>query len=160
MEGRKNISLALEGFLASAPRAPQPAPAEEVESRLDISVVFTSIEATLGALEEAAALANRLGCRITLLVPQTVPYPLPLESPPVLLDWNEKRFRVIASESRVETRVHLYLCRDRVQTLQSVLRPHSLVLVGGRRRWWPTPEMRLARKLCRAGHEVVFTETE
>ena len=54
----------------------------------------------------------------------------------------------------------IYLCRDRVETLTAVLSPHSLVVIGGRKRWWPTAEKRLARKLRRAGHEVIFTETE
>jgi hypothetical protein len=50
------------------------------------------------------------------------------------------------------------LCRDRVETLRKVLKPHSLVVIGGRRSWWPTPENRLARQLRRSGHEVVFAE--
>ena len=101
-----------------------------------------------------------MGARITIVVPQVVPYPLPLTSPPVLLDFNERRFHVIASESPVETRVRLYLCRDRGRRSGNVLAPRSLVVVGGRKRWWPTREKRLARWLRRAGHEVIFTETE
>ena len=42
------------------------------------------------------------------------------------------------ADSPVETIVRLYLCRDRFETLQAVLRPRSLVVIGGRRRWWPT----------------------
>jgi len=45
--------------------------------------------------------------RITLLVPQIVPYPLPLTSPPILLDFNERRFRLIAEQAPVETTVRL-----------------------------------------------------
>jgi hypothetical protein len=85
---------------------------------------------------------------------------MPLQSPPVLLDWNERRFKVIAEQSLVETTVHLYLCRDREATLLKTLRPHSLVVLGGPKRWWPNAEKRLARKLRHAGHEVIFTETE
>jgi hypothetical protein len=128
--------------------------------RLNVDVIFTSIDATLAALKKAAALASRLGARITLLVPQVVPYPLPLESPPVLLEWNERRFRVIAEECPVETTVHIYLCRDRFETFAAVLKPESLVVVGGRKLWWPTSESRLARALRRAGHEVLFAEAE
>jgi hypothetical protein len=36
----------------------------------------------------------------------------------------------------------------------------SIVVLGGRKRWWPTREKKLARQLRRAGHEVVFKETE
>jgi hypothetical protein len=154
------MSLALQRTLGLAPSRPEaPAPPDR-EARLNIDVVFTSVEATLVALKKAAELANRLGARITLVVPQVVPYPLPLESPPVLLDWNERRFRVIAEQSPVETTVHLYLCRDRVQMLRDALRPHSLVVLGGRKRWWPTAEDRLARELRRQGHEVILAETK
>ena len=125
-----------------------------------MDVVFTSVPATLAALKKAAELANRLGAHITLLVPQVVPYPLPLESPPVLLDWNERRFQVIAEQSPVETTVHLYLCRDREATLLKTLCAHSLVVLGGPNRWWPTSEKRLARKLREAGHQVIYAETE
>lgn len=152
------MSLAFERILGSS--APSRLTTDEVHSRLNVAVIFTSVEATLRALRKAAALANRLGGCIKLLVPQVVPYPLPLTSPPVLLDWSEKHFRVIANESSVETRVQLYLCRDRFETLASVLKPRSLVVVGGYKRWWPTADERLARKLRRAGHEVIFTETE
>lgn len=154
------MSLAFERILAPSPGYPAQPAIEETEARLNVAVVFTSVDATLAALRKAGTLANRLGGRITLVVPQVVPFPLPLTSPPVLLDWNEKRFRVIASESPVETTVMIYLCRDRVETLTTVLTPRSLVVVGGRKRWWATAEQRLARRLRRAGHEVIFTETE
>jgi hypothetical protein len=151
------MSLVLEKTLPPTALHPQ-TEAVEAENRLHIDVVFTSVEATLAALQKAAGLANRLGTRIRLLVGQVVPYPLPLESPPVLLDWNERRFRVIAEKSPVETKVELYLCRDRRQTLLAVLEPHSIVVLGGRKTWWPTSEARLARSLKRAGHEVVFAD--
>jgi hypothetical protein len=154
------MSPALEKLLLPSPGDPVPPAIEQTESRLNVAVVFTSVEATLAALRKAGDLANRLGGRITIVVPQVVPFPLPTTSPPVLLDWNEQRFRVIASESPVETTVLIYLCRDRLETLIAVLSPRSLVVVGGPRRWWPTAEERLARSLRRAGHEVIFTETE
>ena len=115
---------------------------------------------TLAALKEAGQLANSLSARITLVVPQVVPFPLPLETPPVLVEFNENRFRVMASESPVQTSVQIFLCRDRVETLAAVLKPGSIVVVGGRKRWWPTKDETLTRQLRRAGHEVVFKETE
>jgi hypothetical protein len=151
---------ALEKVLAPSPEFPAPPAKQETESRLTVSVIFTSVQSTLAALKAAGALASRLSGRITLIVPQVVPFPLPLTTPPVLLDCSERRFRVLASESPVETAVQIYLCRDPLETTIAVLNPHSLVVVGGRKRWWPTAEKRLARKLRRAGHEVIFTETE
>jgi hypothetical protein len=154
------MELALERLLAAGVAAPRAGVGKDAEARLNISVVFTSVEATLEALNRAGELASRLSGHITLLVPQIVPYPLPLSSPPVLLDWNERRFSLIASKSPVATRVMLYLCRDRLEILMEALAPRSLVVLGGRRRWWPTAERRLSWKLRRAGHEVVFAEME
>jgi hypothetical protein len=154
------MSLAIEKLLAPVTSQPARPIGKEADQKLNIAVVFTSMEPTLAALKEAGKLANSLGARIKLVVPQTVPYPLPLETPPVLVEFNEHRFRVIASESSVETTVHIYLCRDPFETLVNVLNPGSLVVLGGQKRWWPTREKRLASKLRRAGHEVVLKETE
>ena len=154
------MSLAIEKILVPKTGYPIRPLGDEADQQLNIAVVFTSVESTLAALKEAGNLANSLGARIRLVVPQVVPYPLPLESPPVLVEFNENRFRVIASESPVETSVQIYLCRDRIDTLTSVLKPGSIVVVGGRRRWWPTKDEVLARQLRRAGHEVIFKETK
>ena len=130
-------------------------PPLEADHNLDISVVFTSLDATLPALHKAAGLAASLQARITLIVPQIVPYPLPLQSPTVLPEFNEASWRGIACRVPVETTVRIYLCRDRWEMLGMVLKPRSLLVVGYRKRWWPTAENRLARKLRQAGHEVI-----
>src|SRR5262249_42504480 len=144
----------------SSPAAARPKPSVDADhqSRLNITVVFTSVDATVAALKKAGRLAESLGARITLLVPQVVPYPCPLADPPVSLDFQERRFCEIAAESPVEIHVQLYLCRDSRDVLKRTLKPKSLIVLGGRRRWWPTREWRLARKLRGEGHEVVFTE--
>ena len=134
--------------------------AETAKDRLNIIVVFTSMGTTTAALKKAGSLAESLGAQISLIVPQVVPFPLPLTSPPVLLDFQEKRFQEIASQCPVDVNVQLYLCRDAMETLKTVLKPHSLIVLGGRKRWWPTGEARLARKLQKAGHEVVVTEAD
>ena|SRR5579871_334100 len=130
------------------------------DSSLNVSVIFTGVAETLAALRRAAALAAELNARVTLFVLQVVPYPLPVTSPPVLLEFNERRFRLIAETARVETVVLIYLCREPQTAIEAVLPPRSLIVIGGRKHWWPTREAALARRLRRAGHEVVFTETE
>jgi hypothetical protein len=155
------MSIAIEKTLLTATGHPTEQAIEESDHRLNIFVPFTSTGSTLVALREAGKLADSLGARITVFVPQVVPYPLPLENPPVLVEFNEKRFRLIASQSSVETTVHILLCRDKVRTLASVLKRGSIVVLGGRKRcWWPTREEVLARGLRRAGHEVIFKEME
>jgi hypothetical protein len=154
------MSFAIEKILTPSTGHPERPSTTEADQKLSIAVIFTSVESTLEALEEAGTLACSLGARITLLVPQVVPYPLPLESPPVLLEFNEKRFKLIASQSPVETTVRIYLCRDSVEILTHVLGPGSIVVIGGKKRWWPTREKKLARQLHRDGHQVFFKETE
>jgi hypothetical protein len=156
----KNSTLVFEKRLAPVTRHPTPPRGEETQSTLEVAVVFTSPAATLAAVRKAGVLARPLNARISLLFPQVVPYPAPLETPPVLLDFSEQWIREIAEQSPVQTAVHIYLCRDAAGTLQSVLAPRSLVVIGGRKRWWPTREQKLARKLLQSGHEVIFIETE
>jgi hypothetical protein len=130
------------------------------DAKLNVTVLFTSVDGTLSALRTAGALASKLGGRITIVVPEVVPYHLPINKPPVLHDWNEKRFRVLAAESSVETSVRFYLCRDEDEMLARRLKPHSLVVLGGNKHWWPTRESRLAKRLRSLGHDVILAETE
>ena len=156
MGKEKDMALAVDRRLTTEIGLPE-RPATE-GSLLDITVIFTTVDATIAALKRASILAESLGARITLVSPQIVPYPLPLASPPVLLDFQERRFREIAAESAVDIRVQLYLCRDGVETLKKVLKPNSIVVIGGRKRWWPTREQKLARTLLKARHHVMLLE--
>lgn len=160
MGRQKEVSFVFERIVVPAGARPERPERPQPDARLDVAVVFTSADATIAALKRAGTLASSLNARVLLVVPQIVPFPLPLDSPPVLIDFSEKRFREIAEASPVETAVHIYLCRDRLETLRAALKPHSLVIVGGRKRWWPTAEELLARKLRRAGHEVILAETK
>lgn len=159
MESDGEFSLALDRLLWQGRVEPSAPPASE-ESRLELNVVFTHTPDTLWALKRAAEMARELNGRIRLLVPQVVPYPLPLTSPPVLVEFNERRFREIASEQPIETRVEIYLCRNPEVILAHKLKPGSLVIIGARKSWWPTGEKALAKHLRRAGHHVIFVYAE
>ena len=158
MAAQKEMVPVVEKRLASHSEVPPEQPKQE--NGLEIQVLYTTLRDTLSALRRAAELSLRLGASITLVVPQVVPYPYPLTSPPVLLEFNERRFRTIAKTALIETCVRIYLCRDRDELLERVLRPRSVVVLGSRKRWWPTRERLLARRLRRSGHEVIVTETE
>ncbi len=138
-----------------SPAAPQAA--DERERELRVTVVFTGIEQTLGALRTAGAMAADLGARIVVLVPQVVPYPAPLDSPPVSRAFLVRQLLTVAKESRVQTSIWVCVCRDRRTALSAALPPRSLVVIGGRKRWWPTREQRLASELLRQGHQVILT---
>lgn len=145
----------------SAPKTPEKV---HPECPLDVVVMFTDVPGTLKALKTAAELAHNLNGRIRLLAPQVVPYPLPLESPQVSREFNQRRFQTLASHGSsavlIDTRVELYLCRDRDDALCQALEPEALVVIGVRRSWWPTAEKALVRNLQRKGHQVILVNTE
>jgi hypothetical protein len=55
VEGLNNMSLAMEKILKPATGQPSRPPVEKADQRLNIAVVFTSVESTLAALKEAGA---------------------------------------------------------------------------------------------------------
>lgn len=146
------------------PRAGRPcsqavvAPHNPPGCSLEVVVIHTTQRGTLAALKAAAGLAKELSARIRLLVPQVVPYALPLTLPPVSADFIRRQFQTLALGARIETRIEVLLCRDKWQVLESVLSPRALVVLGGRRSWWPTRESRLANRLRHLGHHVVFVD--
>jgi len=138
-------------------RNERPPTAEDRDRGLRVNVVFTSVEETLAAVRAAASLAANLRAIIVVVVPQVVPYPAALDMPPVSSAYLFRRLRAVAAESRIETHIRIYICRDRRAALAAALRPSSLVVLAGRRRWWPTREQRLASELTRLGHHVLLT---
>jgi hypothetical protein len=124
--------------------------------RLEIGVIVTNRDATLAALKTAAQLAVDLDAQIRLLAIQVVPYPAPLDSPPVRIAFTARCMRSLAEAVTSRISIEVYLCRDARQTLRDCLNPQSLLVIGGRRRWWPTREQRLARWLEKLGQQVVL----
>ena len=160
MGGGDKMSLVYESALSTGTGYPDRPQEDGKQRQLEISVVFTDVGPTVQALKEAGLLAAQLDARITLVVPQVVPWPLQLSAPPVLLEFNEARFRVIAGRTGVPTDVRIYLCRERIPTLERAIRYGSIVVIGVRKRFWPTAEKRLAWALRRRGHQVIITEME
>jgi hypothetical protein len=126
-------------------------------SGLPLHVIFTHPEGTRRALQAACLLGQGLQARPALIAAEVVPYPLPLESPAVPIRVTEQRLSAIAV-GHEETSVRVYLCRDRNEAIRRALPPKSIVLIGGRRRWWPAGEQVLARVLRRDGHKVIFVK--
>jgi hypothetical protein len=123
------------------------------QATLEIVVLHTTITETLQALKAAAHLAHGLSARIRLLVLEVVPYPLSLDHPTVPLPFTHRRFRTLADKAAIDTRVDIHLVRDRDATIHSLLEPHSVIVTGAKRSFWPTS---LAKRLERAGHQVMY----
>lgn len=141
-------------------RAAETGPFRHAPHSFEIVVLFTTVKETLGALQTAGRLAQGVATGIRLLVPQVVPYPLPLDEPPVSSGHLIREFQLVLEDSQMETRIDVRRCRDQWQTIREALRPRSVLVIGGHRGWWPSRKFRLAARLRSAGHQVVFSDPE
>jgi hypothetical protein len=125
----------------------------------EMNVIFTTMRGTVAAIRAAAALARVSGASVRLIDPRPVHIPLraagyALAAGEVPIEEHERE-RVIAAAG-VPVDVQVYVCGHPANVARAALRPHSLVILGGRRSWWPTPLERLQRTLESQGHVVMF----
>jgi hypothetical protein len=125
---------------------------------LEIFVIFTDHSGTLAALRLADHLGQELDARLRLLMLHEVPYALPLTRPAVNVRFLEDQLFALVPETPVDIAAHIYLCRDKCRTVRLILKPRSIVILGGRKRWWSV-EQKLARVLKEDGHHVIFAES-
>jgi hypothetical protein len=127
-----------------------------------VHVVFTTIDETLAAMRIASELANALSVPVTVVHIRTVPYVLPVDAPnglsPVETDGFVNRIREAGREAGVDVRLRVYLCRNPHRIASLAFKRHSLIVMAGRRSWWPTRKERWRRALEAAGHFVVFVD--
>ncbi len=138
--------------------SPQPvvSPADENSNGFSLIVVFTTPAATLTALRHAAAWVGELGGRFRIIMPQVVPYPLPIDCPCVAPEFRTQPVLAWCEQAAIEARIEIHLCRNACDCLRQGLAPSSLVLLGVRKGYWPfTNETRLVRALRQAGHQVL-----
>ncbi len=121
-------------------------------------VLFTTHAGTVAALKSASRLGAHLGARPKILMLYPVPYTLPLQKQAVPEGFLENEVRALKRDFPEELSVRICLCRHPRQGLREVLEPHSLIVMGGRKRWWPTEEQWLAWRLRKDGHEVIFAD--
>src|SRR5262245_1013653 len=123
-----------------------------------LTVVFTTIDETLEALRVASTLARAMTVPVALIHFRTDPH----TSSPGDAEASSRRetdecVRRARAEG-IDLRVRLYLYRDLDRVIPMAFKPHSLIVIGGRRRWWPTASERLCRRLEAAGHIVLFVD--
>src|SRR5262245_26875355 len=124
----------------------------------NVYVVYTSIDETFAALRTAGGFATALRVPLILVHYRTVPYPLPVDGPTGLSPIQSEEFLERLRAERLDVQSRVYLCRDDRQAIARGLTSPSLVVVGGRRRWWPTRAEGWRHTLEAAGHYVVFVE--
>jgi hypothetical protein len=129
---------------------------------LEVNVIFTDSKETAAALKVANGLAQDLGACVHLWAALPVPIRLGLDQCPVSIPFMENRLRELIANPALngtEHIVHLFVCRDSTEAVLGALKPKSLVVVGGRRHWWPNRVSRLEAALRSKGHRVVFVNT-
>jgi hypothetical protein len=128
----------------------------------DLEIVIPLITARLAraALKYAWWFSSNLHARIRLIDVHVVPYGVPLDRPTVDSRYLARRLRQIVEESRVSVSAEIVYARDWEQGLRRSLSPGSLVVFAVRRSWWRMREKRLAARLRKAGHQVVWVESE
>jgi hypothetical protein len=129
---------------------------EAAQASLTVTVLFTDVPHTLDALSHAAVLSGNLNAKLRILVPVIVPYPLDLEEAPIDQRHLERRLTTVANGVGIPTRLNVVHCRDREQAVEKCLEPHSIVVIGWRRRFLFDRTARLARRLRKLGHHVVI----
>jgi hypothetical protein len=126
------------------------------ESRPGVTILFTSMSGTRAALERARAWAKDLDIRIRLLVLEVVPFPLPLDEPPIPGQALVQALWPSLSAATVPIRVQVFLCRDFERALVRVFDKRSTVFLGTVSRWPFGREGRIARLLKKQGHQVLW----
>jgi hypothetical protein len=167
MEGQQDFDSSF--FGARPPRrdspigkaqAAEPVLPGKEQGRLGVNVLFTTHAGTLAALRSVSRLGASLNVLPNVLMPYVVPYSLPFDWRAVPEGFLEEKIRALSRESPTALRVRIYLCRNTRETLRRILQPRSLVVVGGRRRWWPSHEQRLVRALKKSGIDVIFVNQD
>jgi hypothetical protein len=125
---------------------------------LDVVIPYKSPELTALALEYAMRLGHGLDMRLRLIDVHVVPYELPLDKPAVRRDHLENELRKVANRSAVPILPELIFARDWEAGFRRTLRPHSVVLIPIQKTWWKSHDKRMAERLRKHGHQVIWVE--
>ena len=126
---------------------------------LQIVIPHKTAQLTRTALKYAAGLAHDLNVQLRLIDVHVVPYGVPLDEPTVSPDYLARRIRNLAKEINLPISAEIVYARDWEQGLRRALSPGSLVLMPIIRSWWRTGDKRLAARLRKSGHQVIWVES-
>lgn len=148
----------LASVIQKQPAVPLPDQARQ-DLRTDaIYVVYTSPESTFAALRVASGFATALNIPLILVHYRTVPYPLSVDQPTGISPIQSEAFQERLRAEGLDVRCRVHLCRDERRAIVHAVGRPSLIVLGGRRRWWPTRADGWRHHLEAAGHFVVFVE--
>ena len=108
-------------------------------------VPYTTSVLTRAALSAVVALTRNLGAHVSLVAVQVVPFPLPLDRPAISPSFFEQELKAVVRDIEVPVDTQVVIARDRELAFDRAIAPGSLVVLATRKRWWPTPQVKLAR---------------
>lgn len=120
-----------------------------------IVVPYTTTQLTRAALRHSAVCSD-LNVHVCLVDVQVVPFPCPLDQPPVNKEYSQNRLQALLAECTVPGHATVLYTRDWLEAFHRMLTPESLVIIPTKKRWWRTREEKLAGTLRKAGHEVLL----
>lgn len=147
------IPIARGGTLGNAGGRPGREQARSAPRR--VYVLFTDLEETLGAVRVARRLAPAFDGRVTVVHFRALDFGASLDAPAGISPAETEAFRERLEAEGCEVDVNVCVCRNARRALPAVIDAHSLVVVGGQHRWWPTPSDRWRRTLEEEGYAVV-----
>jgi len=129
-------------------------------SALQVVIPYRTPALTRAAFKYATNFANDLNVLIRLLDVHVVPYGVPLDEPTVNPRHLTRRLRELAHESELPVSAEVVYARDWEHGFRRSLAPGSIVLMAMKRSWWRNSDKRLAARLRKLGHQIVWVESE
>src|SRR5262249_4602844 len=123
-----------------------------------VYILFTTVDETVEAVRVAAAFGRAMSVPLTLIHFRSVPYAWSVDAPAGVSPVETRAFVDRLRAEGIEVRARVFLCRDQKRAIRMAFKPHSLVVVGGRRSWWQTKAERWRRSLEAAGHFVLLVD--
>ncbi len=135
-----------------------PYPAVAGGPKAHICVIFTDVARTRAALLAAVQLGRGLDLQLRLLAACRVPFPLPLEEPPISIGFTEDLMFGLVSDLDTEVAIQILLCREPEAALREALGPETLVVIGTPKSWWRSQYRNLALRLKADGRNLVLID--
>ena len=135
----------------------RPAPAQH-DDPVCFVIPYTHPSITREALAAAASLTGGLSARVLVAAVHVVPFPADLHFPELVRIHLEARLAELAAESPVAVEPVVVLARSEEEGIACIAPRGATVIIGARKRLWPTRERRLALRLKRSGHSVAVLD--
>ena len=135
-------------------------PAAVMYDDIQVVIPFRDSKLTKAALKYTTGLLQNQNVQLRLIDVHVVPYGVPLDLPIVHPKHLERRLKDIARASELPVSVEIVYARDWEQGLRRALMPGSIVLLPIRRAWWRSSEKRMAARLRRFGHTVIWVDCD